>query len=303
MYDIIVVGAGPAGMTAALYSLRAGKSVLLLEKENCGGQIVQAPLIENYPGMKQVSGFELAEMLLEQVSALGAEIEQAEVIAIRGEKKRKIVVTDSKEYECGAVIIACGVQPRCLGLDNEPRLLGNGISYCAVCDGAFYEGKAAAVVGGGSSALQEALFLSNICSEVFLIHRRAEFRAEDHLIQQVHKKNNIRELYNSQITALLGEEELTGITVCDNTGECYTQLNVAVVFVAIGKVPDNQRFAELLYLDQDGYIISDEEGMTSQTGIFAAGDCRQKQLRQLTTAVADGAVAAVNACRYLDWDE
>lgn len=299
MHDIVIIGAGCAGMTAALYAARAGRGVLLLESENFGGQITFSPRVENFPSISQISGSEFADNLFEQVSALGVETELERVTGIRDGGTVKTVVTEDGEHDCKAVIIATGVKHRMLGLPGEEELTGSGVSYCAVCDGAFYKGGCTAVVGGGNTALQDALFLSQYCKKVYLIHRRSSFRGEERLVNAVKRKGNVELALDSVVESLEGGGTLTGITVKNVvTGETKA-LAVDGLFVAIGQNPDNTAFKKLVNLDTDGFIIASEDCQTSAKGIFAAGDCRTKEVRQLTTAAADGAVAALAACRYI----
>ncbi len=298
LYDIIIVGGGPAGLTAATYACRAGKSVLVLEKNGFGGQITWSPKVENFPGFVSVSGTELGDKLLEQAMEQGAEAELEEVTGIRDGGEVKTVLTESgAEYEARAVILALGARPRPLGLPREEELTGSGVCYCAVCDGAFYQGKAVAVAGGGNSALQDALLLSNTCSKVWLIHRRDSFRGEARLVEALRARDNVEFVLSAQITALCGEEELTGLELCQNGQTRH--LEVEGLFVAVGHRPDNGAFASLLELDAGGYAASGEDCLTRTPGVFVAGDCRSKKVRQLTTAAADGAVAALAACDYL----
>ncbi len=300
MYDVIVIGGGTAGMTAALYILRTGKKVLILEAENVGGQIAYSPRVENYPGIPQISGSAFASQLFEQVLALGAAFELETVLAVRDAGRFKYVVTEETEYACTSVVIATGVTHRHLNIEGEADLAGSGISYCAVCDGAFFKDKIVAVAGGGNTALQSALFLSSLCKKVILIHRRDEFRAESTLVNQLRTKNNAIFLTSSRIRGLLGTRELEGLMVEEiKTGRVY-RLPVEGLFVSIGQVPRNDCFAALLQLDENGYIAAGEDCRTSADGIFAAGDCRTKAVRQLTTAAADGAVAGLAACLYAD---
>lgn len=301
MYDIIIIGAGPAGLTAALYALRADKKVLLLEKENFGGQITFSPKVENYPTQMQVSGNDLAQLMLEQVIAHGAEIELAEATRIvnAGDEK-KTVITDNGEFDGRSVIIAAGSKHRQLGLEGENDLIGEGISYCAVCDGAFYSGQEVAIVGGGNTALQEAVMLSDICKKVTLIQNLSFLTGEGRLVSAVAAKSNVSVIYNTVVKALNGQSQLTSITIANTeTGE-ESDLRVDGVFVAIGQVPENEPFADVVSLNPRGYIVASENCMTQTPGIFVAGDCRTKEIRQVTTATADGAVAALAACRYVD---
>lgn len=299
MKDIIVIGAGPAGLTAAIYALRAGKSVLIFEKELFGGQITYSPSVENYPGFKQISGNEFAEHLIDQATALGAEIELAEVTRIL-DGPVKTVVTGSGNYECKSVIIASGSRHRHLGLEREEELTGSGISYCAVCDGAFFKGKTVAVAGGGDAALQDAIFLSERCRHVYLIHRRDTLRGEAHLESILRARDNVEFVLNSVIEKLEGEQKLSGILVKNKlTGE-HMQIALDGLFIAVGQEPQNAPFAGLITLDNAGYADAGEDCSTATPGIFVAGDCRKKAVRQLTTAVGDGAVAGLAAVNYIN---
>lgn len=300
MYDVIIIGGGPAGLTAALYALRAGKSVLVIEKNAFGGQITWSPKVENFPTIESISGTELADRLTSQVMNQGADMELDEVTSVEIKDGIKVVKTEFGEtFEGKALIIATGAKPRMLGVQREEELVGAGVCYCAVCDGAFYKGHPVAVNGGGNSALQDAMLLSESCSKVYLIHRRDSFRGEAKLVDALREKSNVEFVLGSEITALKGEGELTGITVTDNSG-ASRDIAVDGLFVAIGHAPDNGIFAELMELDEGGYAASGEDCVTKTQGVFVAGDCRKKSVRQLTTAAADGSAAALNACRYLD---
>ncbi len=301
MYDIIVVGAGPAGLTAALYALRADKSVLVIEKETFGGQITYSPRVENYPGFSVMSGNEFAEKLIEQVSDQGAEIELDTVTGIEGEAGDFTVHGESGDYKAKAVIIAAGSKHRQLGLPKENELIGEGVSYCAVCDGAFYRGKTVAVIGGGNTALQEAIALSEGCTHVYIVQNLDFLTGEERLQKDIEQKNNITVILGKVVKELLGEGSMTGIVIADNEGNSET-LDVEGIFVAIGQKPENEPFKDVLDLDDWGYIISGEECVPqgAKKGIFVAGDCRTKKIRQVTTATGDGAVAALAACRLVD---
>ena len=281
MYDIIVVGAGPAGLTAALYALRADKTVLVLEKSTFGGQITFSPQIENYPGYVKMSGNELADKLVEQVIHQGAEIEMETVTRII------------------AVIIATGVRHRQIGLPNEDSLIGSGVSYCAVCDGAFFRNQTVAVLGGGNSALQEAILLSDGCKKVYVIQKFSYFTGEARLVAKLKERDNVEFITSTVITALHGDKTLTGLRLKSHDG-VESELKVDGLFIAIGLVPENTAFADVADINEYGYFDSDESCLTHTPGIFAAGDCRSKLIRQITTAVADGSVAALAACRYID---
>ena len=299
-YDIIIVGAGPAGLTAAIYACRASKKALVLEAKSYGGQIINTPDIENYPVAPHISGFEFATNLYNQAKDLGAEIKFEKVVEIResgaGEKE---VVTGKNTYTAGAVIIATGSESRKLGLAGEDELIGKGISYCATCDGAFFRGKAVAVIGGGNTALEDALYLTDLASKVYLIHRRDEFRGEDKTVGILKERANIEFVYNSRVTGLISGDRLTGIEVTDNDGG-KREIAVDGLFVAIGRNPENQNFAKLVNLDEAGYVIAGEDCKTNIPGIFTAGDNRTKEVRQLVTAASDGAVAATAAVKYLN---
>ena len=300
-HDIIVVGGGPAGMTAALYALRNGRSVLVIEKEGFGGQITHSPKVENYPGFASLSGNELADHMMEQIMGQGADIEIETVTGIRDEGSRKIVVTEEgNEYEAGAVVIAVGVKHRMLGLPGEEELVGEGISFCAVCDGDFYTGREVIMVGGGNSALQEAILLSGKCAKVTIVQDMPFLTGEKKLQEILEQRENVTVYVNQKVAEILTEEgEFRGIRTTDSqTGEDRT-LTADGMFVAIGLIPENEAFKELADLNDYGYFDSDEQCLTRTPGIYVAGDCRRKFIRQVTTAAADGAVAALAACRYL----
>lgn len=299
MYDIGIIGGGTAGMTAAIYGQRAGKRTVIIEAMNYGGQITSSPNVENYPGIASVSGAEFSMNLLDQAMKLGAETELEQVTGIREEDGIKVIETEGKEYPCRTVIIATGVTHRHLGLEKEEKLVGAGVSYCATCDGAFFKGRDVAVIGGGNTALQDAEFLSNYCNKVYLVHRRDEFRGEAGLVEPLKRKENVEFVLSATVKELVGENVVEGLVLNNKkTGEDF-QISVSGVFVAIGQVPENQAFAGLVRLDESGFVEASEDCVTSCEGIFAAGDCRTKEVRQLTTAAADGAVAALAACRYI----
>ena len=299
MVDIIVIGGGPAGLTAAVYARRAGKSVLVLEKDALGGQITWSPKVENYPAVPAVSGMDLGNRMAEQAMDMGAEVEIDEVLRIEdfGSHKR-VYGSFGTEYDARAVILAAGAKPRKLGLKREDELLGSGVGYCAVCDGAFFKGQAVAVNGGGNSALQDAVLLSDLCSRVYLVHRRDSFRGEEALVNLLRGKENVEFVLNAVITGLKGDSELSGITV-EQDG-VQREIPVSGLFVAIGHEPDLAAFADFLDRDAQGYAVSDEGCLTKTEGFFVAGDCRRKKIRQVTTAAADGAVAALAACAWMD---
>lgn len=300
MHDIVIIGAGPAGLTAAIYSRRAGKSVLIVEKETFGGQITHSPKVENYPGFRMLSGMELADKLVEQVMDLGAEIELDTVTTIRTEGAGFTVVGEMGEYPARAVIVAAGSHHRTLGLAGEEALVGHGISYCAICDGAFHAGEDVLIVGGGNSALQETVMLSEICRSVTVVQNLAFLTGEGSLVADVTARDNVKVIYSTILTALEGEGKLTAVTL-KNTESGEEQRHACdAVFVAIGQVPENEPFTSVAELDERGYLASGEDCLTRTPGIYVAGDCRTKAIRQVTTATADGAVAALAACRYID---
>ena len=302
MYDIIVVGGGPAGLTAAVYALRAGKTVLVIEKNGFGGQIAYSPKVENIPGTQQISGSEFAEKLTEQVLALGAEVELETVVSVqKTESGFDVFTEEGAAYEAATVILAVGVKHRMLGLPGETDLVGNGLSFCAVCDGAFYAGQDTAMIGGGNSALQEALLLSEVCRKVTVVQNLADFTGEKALSEALLEKENVEVLFSTVVEEYLSENgALSGLAVRNTeTGKTQT-LRVDGAFLAIGLVPENERFAALAATDERGYFASAEDCLTATPGLFVAGDCRRKAIRQVVTASADGAVAAMAACRCLD---
>ena len=302
MYDIIIVGGGPAGLTAAVYGLRAGKNVLVIEKAGFGGQIAFSPKVENIPGTIQISGSEFADHLTEQAMNLGADVELETVTGVEKKGGKFIVSTEEgSTYESGAVILAVGVKHRMLGLPGEQELIGKGISFCAVCDGAFYTDQETVMIGGGNSALQEALLLSEVCTKVTVVQNLAEFTGEKKLAQALMEKDNVTALFSTVVTGYLSENGvLTGVKVRNEvTGQEQT-IRADGAFLAVGLVPENGAFADLAQLDSRGYFASGEDCMTATEGLFVAGDCRNKNIRQVVTAAGDGAVAAMAACRYLE---
>ena len=302
MYDIIVVGGGPAGMTAALYALRNGKSALVIEKNGFGGQMTNSPKIENYPGTQQISGNELADAMMDQILAQGADIEISEVTRIEADGRVKRVTTeDGDTFEAQTVIIATGVKHRMLGLPGEEELVGDGISFCAVCDGDFYAGKTVCVAGGGNSALQEAILLAEKCEKVIMLQDLPFFTGEEKLQEVLFSRANVESHVNKTITALVTDDDgLQAVEIEDRASGDKKQVSCDGLFVAIGLIPENDAFADLADLNLYGYFDSGEDCMTKTPGIFVAGDCRSKFIRQITTASADGAVAALAACRYIN---
>jgi thioredoxin reductase (NADPH) len=302
MLDIIVIGGGPAGMTAALYALRNGKSVLVLEKHGFGGQITYSPKVENWPGTAQMSGNEYADAFLEQILAQGAEVDLAEAFRVEDHGDYKTVYTDDgQQRDARAVIIAAGVKHRMLGLPGENELVGEGISFCAVCDGDFYSGQTVCVAGGGNSALQEAILLAGKCAKVIMLQDLPEFTGEKKLQEILFSRPNVEKRTSVKITALNTEAgALRSVTVEPQNGGAAEQVACDGLFVAIGLIPENDAFADLADLNRWGYFDSDEKCETKTPGVYVAGDCRSKTVRQLTTAAGDGAVAALAACRYID---
>ncbi|MCQ2427273.1 MAG: FAD-dependent oxidoreductase [Clostridia bacterium] len=305
MYDITVIGAGPAGLTAAVYARRAGKNVLVIEKSTFGGQITFSPKIENYPGFEEISGNELADKMVSQALGLGAEIEMAEVTSVsRSDSGSFVTVADGNEYESRAVVIAAGADHRRLGLEGEDALIGNGISFCAVCDGAFYKGLKVAVIGGGNSALVEANLLADICSEVIVVQNLAFLTAEKSSVDALLSHSNVSVVYSTVVDEYIAYENgsLKALSLKNTADDTVSYLEVDGCFVAIGLKPENAPFSGVAALDKWGYIDAGEDTVPSGAagGIFAAGDCRTKRIRQISTACADGAVAALAACAYVD---
>ncbi len=295
MEDVIIVGAGPAGLTCALYLLRANKKVRILEAKNYGGQIVNASKVENYPGIVRISGYDFATNLYQQVLNLGGKITYETVVKVLGDKT---VITNNNTYHGDFVVLATGACNRKLGLPLESKFLGKGLSYCATCDGNFYQNKVVAVIGGGNTALEDALYLSLIARKVYLIHRRDSFRGEEKYIKEVEAQDNIEIIYNANVVALAGEEQLEQITIQDNLGK-QKELEVQGLFIAIGQVPQNEVFNNIVDINEYGYIITHDEVYTKTEGIYAVGDNRVKSLRQLTTAVSDGSIAATEIIKNM----
>ncbi len=304
MYDILVVGAGTAGLSAGIYGVRQNKSVLILEANTFGGQIINTPDIENYPGIAHTSGFDFAMGLYQQAIDLGVEYRQAKVASIEDAGDHKIaVLEDGDRIASRTIILATGAKNRPLGLAHEKEWIGRGISYCATCDGMFYRKKIVAVNGGGNTALEDAEFLSNIVEKVYVIHRRDQFRGEPVRVEKLRARENVEFVLNANITALLGQDRLEALEVTDKiTGEKRI-IKVNGLFVAIGQAPENMIFSNVVGLDKGGYIVAGEDCRTNVDGIFAAGDTRTKTVRQLTTAASDGAVAALAAVAYIHDNE
>ncbi len=299
-YDVVIIGAGPAGLSAAVYARRAGLTVAVLEQNIYGGQIVNTPEVENYPGVGKQTGVELAMALYNQAAETGADIILEGVTEVRLQQEPKVVVTTGGQYEAGAVIIANGAKRRLLGCPGEDTFSGRGVSYCATCDGAFFRGKEVSIVGGGNTALEDALFLANNCSKVYLIHRRDQFRGSKILADAVVAKPNIEILYDSIVEEVSGSNKVEAVRVRNKLSGEEKTLPVAALFVAVGLAPENSLFAGQVALSEAGYISAGEDCCTSCDGVFVAGDTRTKELRQIVTAAADGAVAATAAARWLD---
>lgn len=297
MYDIVIVGAGPAGLTAAIYALREEKKVVILEKETIGGKITSSSKVENYPGFKSISGMDFANNLYEQVIDLGGEINIEEVLSIENGKVKK-VITDENTYETKSIIIASGSKYKTLNLDNEEELIGNGISFCTVCDGSFYKNKNVCVVGGANSALNSVLYLSKLCNKVYLAVRGPKLKGDKKVIDNVLSLSNVEVLYNTTVNKyILDNDELVGVEVKSNESE--KRLDVEGVFLAIGQSPEIDYLNDLIMVDENNYVLASEDCITNIDGIFVAGDVRKKEVRQLTTAVSDGTNAAINAINYL----
>ena len=297
MKDIIIIGGGIAGLTAAVYALRSGKSVLVFEKKSYGGQISQSHAVENYPGFSKISGAELSMKLHAQAKDFGCEFRNENVTGvIDGEIKK--VITNKGEYEARGIIFAMGAEPRKSGLENEQSLVGRGLSYCAVCDGNFFRGRETMVVGGGSTAVQDALYLADICKKVYLVHRREGFRAEASLVAKLREKDNVELVLDSILVSAVAVPILKSVTVKNVKTKVEREIAVNGLFLAIGQVPATKAFADVLPLDNYGYVVAGEDCKVSE-GIYIAGDCRQKKVRQLTTAAADGTVAATLLCEEL----
>ena len=299
MKDVIIIGAGPAGMTAASYASEGGLSVTLLERGICGGQMAVSSVIDNYPGVGMVSGYELCEMMLRHVEERGIVPVSDAARRIEALPDGFKVTGDADEYYGRCVIIASGVKRREAGFDGERKYVGRGVSYCAVCDGMFFKGAEVCVIGGGNSALEEALYLSGICEKVYLVHRRESFRGEVKYVDAVKKRENIIRMTSHRPIRVWGDSKVEGIELHDDVRDAAVKLSVNGVFVAVGLVPDNVCFADAVKLTEDGYVLAGEDCKTSTRGIFVCGDCRQKTVRQIATAVGDGAVAATSAVRYL----
>lgn len=298
MEDIVIVGGGPAGLTAAIYVQRAGKHAIVYEGNVPGGQIMTAAVVVNYPSIKSISGAEFSQNLYEQALALGAEVRFAKVVGLSVDGEKKIIQTTDGTIEAKSVILATGASNRKLGIEKEADFIGRGVSYCATCDGAFFKGKNVAISGGGNTAIEDAIYLTNHCKKIYLIHRRNELRADQILVDELKSKPNVEFVLEANVTKILGKDHVEGIEVTKLTGEKRV-LDVEALFIAIGQVPGNQAFANVVTLDDYGYIIAAEDCKTNIPGVFVAGDARIKSVRQLTTACSDGTVAAIAAVNYV----
>ena len=298
MTDIAVIGAGTAGLTAAIYARRAGRSVVVFEGEAPGGQIINTPKVDNFPAMPGISGYEYANKLYEQAQDQGAEFVFDTVRKVEGSYEEGFRLTGEYGSYCEArtLIIATGVKRRQMGIDGEQEYAGRGISYCATCDGAFFKGKTAAVFGGGNTAVEDAIYLAGICSKVYIIHRRLQFRADQTLVDELLSYDNVETKLPFTVSGINGRKTLESVTLTSIDGH-EEELATDALFVAIGLIPDNSVFKDLVELDPEGYVIADEDCETSAPGVFAAGDCRVKEIRQLVTAASDGATAAIRASR------
>lgn len=297
MYDIIIVGGGPAGMTAAIYGASARKKVLILEKDSMGGKILKTNKIKNYPGFEEISGFDYSNNLFNQVKKLGVEVKFEEVLKI---SKDKSIITNKSKYNAGAIIIATGSKNKTLNILNEDKFLGKGISYCATCDGMFFKGKNVAIVGGGNSSISEALYLSNIVKKLYVIYRQKDFKFDSIDLETLKKKDNVTFIFYSTVSKLNGNEFIESITVKNNEDNNESEISVDGLFISIGFTPLSSLCEEILELSDNGYILSNEECTTNIDGVFVAGDVRKKSVRQLTTACSDGTIAAIKAYNYLN---
>ena len=300
IFDILVIGGGAAGMTAALYSLRSGKSVLLIEKETIGGQISKSPRVENFPSIKEISGTEFSDKLFDQIMDLGCEFELDTVTNIKKEEKLFIVNGEFADYQAKSVIIATGLEHRKINIENEDDLIGKGVSYCAVCDGAFYKDEDVCLIGDGNTALQYSILLSNYCKKVYVCTLFDKFFGDDLLVKKLKQRDNVEIIHNVSLNKFLYQDELEGLVFKNTKDDSNMELKVKGCFIAIGQIPNNDIFSELVELDKNGYILVNEDLETKTPGLFVAGDCRQKKVRQLTTAVSDGAMASVGAVSYID---
>ncbi len=300
MYDLIIIGQGPAGLSSALYAGRAGLKVLVLEKEFAGGQMGQTYEIDNYIGVDKISGFDLAMNMLNHAKKFGAEFKSENVVSFELESDVKIIETTRNKYETKSVILALGSKPRKLEIMGEQKLTGAGVSYCATCDGNFYKGKTTVVVGGGNTAIEDAIFLSRLCEKVYLVHRRSEFRSEKKLTQEVSKLNNVEFILDSIPLNINGEQKVESVTVKNVNSKEELELKADGVFIAVGTVPTTKLLENHIELNENNYIVTNDRMETNIKNVFAVGDCRDTVLRQVVTAVSDGAIAATTIAANLN---
>lgn len=303
IYDVIIIGSGPAGLAAAIYAQRAKLSALVIEKEYMsGGQVLNTYEVDNYPGLPGIGGFDMGMKFREHAEQLGAQFINKEVsrIELEEEDSIKVLYAEDEEYRARTVVLAMGARHRMLGVPGEAELTGMGVSYCATCDGAFFKGKTVAVVGGGDVAVEDALFMARIAEKVYLIHRRDELRAAAVLQERLRQCENVEFIWNTDVTAILGNDQLEGLKLRNKLTEMETDLTVDGVFIAVGTIPNTGMVTKILQVDKNGYIAAGEDGVTNIPGIFAAGDLRTKQLRQIVTAVSDGANVITSVQNYLN---
>lgn len=300
-YDLAIIGGGAAGFTAAVYACRNNKKVVVFEGHAIGGQISESPLVENYPSIMEISGQDFSDNIMNQAIHNGAVVEFENIASLEHNGEHAVLTTElGNVFQSKAVILAVGCEPRRIGFENEKHWIGKGLGYCAVCDGNFYKNKDVAVIGGGDTALQEAIYLSNICKSVTLVHRREEFRASEVLVQRAKSRANIKYALNAVALRPVGEEKIQGVVLKSTVDGSESELAVDAVFVAIGRIPQTKLFAKYLNLDEQGFILAGEDCKTQHKWLFVAGDCRQKSLRQLTTAVSDGSVAGIAASEFIE---
>lgn len=300
MYDIIIIGAGPAGITASIYAKQAGKNVLVLEKDSCGGQILKANKIKNYPGFTEISGLEFSNNIYNQAKDLNVDIKFEKVLKLGIDSEIKQVFTEKNEYITKAIILATGAESKKLRLPNEKELLGKGVSYCATCDGMFFKNKNVAIIGGGNAAIDDAMYLSNVVKNLYLIYRRKNFKVQSNNLEKLKLKSNVKIVLNTNIISINGNNKLESITIKNNSTNETEEIEADGLFIDAGHVPLTDMCDNYIEVDEKGYVISNEECTTNIDGIFVAGDVRKKSIRQLTTACSDGTIAAINACKYIN---
>ena len=300
-FDVIIIGGGPAGYTAALYAARANLTAMVIEKFAPGGQMATTEIVENYPGFVEgINGFELGMQMKKGAERFGVKTKLAEVKSVELDKNPKLIHTSKDTFQAKTIILALGAYPRELGLPNERNLRGRGVSYCATCDGMFYKDKTVVIVGGGNTAVADAIFLAKICKKVYLVHRRNELRASKTYMESLEKTENIEFIWSSEVVEILADEFVTGVKVKSRNDDSVRMVACDGIFVAIGNVPNTELIKGQVELDEAGYVPADETTRTNIPGVFAVGDMRNKPLRQIVTAVADGAVASKYAEEYID---